>query len=501
MKADQEGQMRLPANARRFRVFPMLLVFLTCFPPARGYPGEPDKKAGGDPMVLVSKKELADMEARLMAEIEENRTRKCIRPLLRGDKPLPGRADEKIIAVVESDRFSPCFEHVKEHFEKIREFLDAADRKETPEIVKLEQLCSELPDAISSAVRHEDACSPYLAGRRGLPALTSVIQGAKAVSVLMDRLASRGRLEQAFNLGLDFLLLLQDLNRGEAAPLIVAMVGVAATRTVSDKGLRPILNREGTLPEELLGRLQTELQTLIQGEPGFASVLVYERQGFVLQMFLPYIKGKEWIPPGGFDTGYEPQFEGGAGAELEGISQEQQFALAWMAADAGHRRLHAACASGILAVDCYRAMQAEGKKMAEEAEEGGFWKAVQVMTSADPAGEIRKWMLGILRAIAAPAFSKYAVRYSHRTFFMRAMQLHAAIRQEHTMTGKCPSLEQIGTGELKSFTIDPASNKPLRISSAHQGMYIVQPSQTFPGAHPDDYSALMYQLSCPAQVK
>jgi len=444
--------------------------------------------------VLVPPEELARLEQEAMDAAEANRKRACPRPVLRGDG-IQERADEKLVAVIESDAFKLCFDHVKEASEVIDEYLDnPGESKPSPELARVDQLCRPLVDAVGDAIEYEDACSPYLAGRRGLPALVSLIRGGRAMGVLVVQALDRGHTEDALNFGLDWIRLTQDVARGEGAPLIVGMVAVAAVKPVF-KALRFVLTRPAGMAPEMLARVEKELGMLLATEPEFAHFLAYERFGLPLHMILPQLKGPEYVPPGGFDHD-RMEFPGEiAGKELEGISPRQQVALAWVAMSESLGRMLAACPAGKTPEVCFRALEKVGEQMMEEARKGQLLRSVKVLLSPEPDQLIRDWMLDILKSISVPAFTKYVARLASRSFHLAALRLHVVLRRQ----GKKENLtrEELAQPRWRRFLVDPASGRPLRLSFPGPGVMEVRPAADSFGGDNQEYGQLSYEVSLP----
>ena len=446
---------------------------------------------------LVSKAEIEALEKRLMAEVEKNRVKKCPRPVLRGE-PLPGRADEDILFLLAPTDAAllECLDKVEAHNDRINDYLARPAAEPPLPIIEVLVACSALPDVLSRAVRHEDACSPFLAGRRGLTRMIHLIRFGKAVALLATDAAGKGDYGAAFDMSLDFLRLGQDLSRG-GAPLIAAMVGVAAQSAVVQGDLRSVLNGPGEIPVRTLSRFSAELDALIETEPLFGSFFAYERHGNALHMILPDIKGRGWAPPGGYDDDFDPEayFDRQRGEEMEGLDAAQQLGLAWIATDHSMSALQEACPPDLAPVPCYRGLVAAAKKKADQAAEGLWGRALRVMLQKDPGPEIRKWLIDIIQGIGAPVFTKYVPRYSLRDFYTRTLRLHSAIVAARQRTGECPTLEELGRGNWAELTID-GSGGTLRISSLEGGKLVVAPASGFEDSEDDWHRDAEYVIEC-----
>ncbi len=446
---------------------------------------------------LVSKAELEGLEQNLMAEVEKNRAKKCLRPVLRGE-PLPGRADEDILALLAptDPALLECLKQVETHNDKISDYLAQPTDKPPAYVKEVLVSCATLPGLVSQAVRHEDACSPFLAGRRGLTRMIHLIRYGKAVAVLAIDAARNGDPSAAFHMTLDLLRLIQDLSRG-GGPLIAAMVGVASVSTLAQGGLRTILNEPDGIPAAALAALSSELTALLSTEPTFGSFFAYERYGLSLQMVLPRIKGKGWVPPGGYDDDFDPEadFEE-LGKPMEGLDRAQEMGLVWIATEHSMDALEKACPSDLAPAACYRGLKAVAKQKIDQAAEGQWGRTLEVMLKKDPGPEIRKWIIDILQGVGAPAFFRYVPRYSVRDFYTRTLRLHADIVAARQKTGKCPTVEELQKGKWTDLTTD-GSGGTFRISSLDGGKLVVAPADIFEGTEDDWHRDAEYVIRCP----
>lgn len=477
----------------RLTVATIMFIALTGSVACRASAEEPE----GIAVTLVPAEEIAKMEAELMASVKANQERKCLRPLPPGVKANPGNADQDIIEVMSGKQFEECFALLKDKDDAVRTWLDSDDRVESADLAATREECAGLVAAVAKAIAHEDACSPYLAGRRGAPLYINLIRVAKAYSALMWETANQDP-GKAVRQGLEFLLFAQDTTRGDGAPLIGAMIAVAIQPFVIEKGLTRILANHGAkISAAQLQELADGLGTLLKQEPHFHSFLLYERDGLVLQTLLPGMKEKGWVPPGGFDEDYHPYEEASAeGKELPNLAQGQEQALGWVAHSTAIGRLLAACSKQGSAVDCAVGMERAAKEMAAEADGGHCTKLIKLAFFAEPTKQLRDWILEILRAVASPAFIKYVGRFATRSFQIRGLQLHALALKHLAASGKCPTAEELTGTEWKLYNRDPASNLPLKISSPDKGKYLIQPPKAFPKDAAGQYDESRYEFSC-----
>jgi hypothetical protein len=224
--------------------------------------------------------------------------------------------------------------------------------------------------------------------------------------------------------------------------------------------------------------------------------LRYELTGFALQHMLPAVKGRGWVPPGGLDEDLDPA-KGGAplmktGASFDGIGEQDQIYLAWIAGLDNARRMVAACPATANAEACARGLDRAAEQAAKEAEQSQLKRLVKLGLGRQPNEQLKKGILDVLRSVAAPAFTKYVARYAERAFLLRALRIHAALAGR-AATGRCPAdLKQLIFADAAGLGRDPASGRPLRLAASDDG-FVVRPSK---GVR-EEYDALSYAMRCP----
>lgn len=433
-------------------------------------------------VTLITAEELAGLEAKIMEQVQLNREKKCPRPVLRGEV-LPGPADDDIHILLGPDdkTVMECITYIAQS-EEIGTWLEKREGQAPDAVAQAQKLCAPLALLIARAVQHGDACSPYLAGRRGHPKLVRLIRLTKAVSLLMERVGKLNRAGRALELGLDTLRLIQDVGRGGAS-LIAAMVGVAGVQVLVLKGIRPVLNGDNDLSADQLAQLIKETDLLIGAEPDFGSFWNYERVGTALTMILPGLKPEGWEPPGGWDEDYKYDPDANElGKSIDGVSPQQQLGLVLLAADNSFQSLQAACPPGVPPLPCLAGLKQAVRQSGEKATEGKLARTFRTLLSRNPNEEIRAWLLDILQSIATPAFNKYVVRYAHRMFLYVSVRTHLAVRLYRTTTGVCPTASQFeSVPELKQAATEPWSNEMMTINDREDGLLAI----TAPPAYAD----------------
>ncbi len=446
------------------------------------------------PLVLVPATELAELEATALAEAEKNRTRQCFRPVLSG-QPVQGNADAEIIAIVESEAHTRCYQAMKDQAEPVTAYLDGPVDKSIPAPSQVVSACLGLPAAMAAAVQHVDACSPYLFGRRAQPDLFSVVQGGRALAVLIRSEGAAGNWSGAIDSALLGLRFYQDLNRGPGASLIMAMVSTAASEAILEQGLRPLLEN-GVPGEPDFGRLARGVSALLATDPPFCDTLAYERFGLPLQMMLPALKEKGWTPPGGFDHNMSPPTSDPATNSL-GLAPGQEMALAWVAMEEVHHRFAALCKAHHKVAGLYQAMHAASVGVTSRVRESQWRRVLRLFVSPNPHAELRSWIVDILSSVAIPSFDRYVLEYAQRRFKLQGLRLQLLVARYSIANNVCPSLKGLEHPDFAPATVDPGSGKPMVIRVPKNGVLDLYPAQETLDAAKDDEKVGHYRFRCP----
>ena len=462
------------------------------------------KKAGP----LVPPATMARQEQGVMEQVKKNQARQCTRPVLRG-QATGGRADADMVALIRPAEGTPLAVCTGEA-QRLKKELAAAMASARPvskELARLVKKCEPMYAQVKKAVAHGDACSPYLAGRRGLDKLGPLMVMSRVMVLRMRELARARKRAEAARLGLDFVRLTQDIQRGEGGPVVAGILGKVAAATVLRHGLRPLLDGwKGRGAAAPLAAVATELLTLEQTEPPFGQMLRYETTGFVLQNILPRLKGEKWTPPGGFEQGIvkHPALAAKDTAKalklktkrMPGVSEREELAMVWLASTDTIERLAKACPPKANAEACARGIAAESAAIRAESSESKLKRMLKVALGPDPRKEVRQWIVGILKAVGAPAFNKYVGNYATRALLLRAARIHALAAAQKAKTGKCPDL----TSEAASDALplrDPGTGKPLRVEAGKKkGTFVLRPADAPADKVLGKYYGLSYELKC-----
>jgi len=418
---------------------------------------------------LVSEEELKEMKQELSKITERNRGKKCPRPVLRGE-PLPGTAAADIVAVVEgADDTRACHRALDETSEMVYEGLDYPEdykpegfparmnRTAKPysppskELLELEKTCAPVLLRLQKAVKHEDACSPYLPGLHDQPGYVSAIRASRLAASMARRLLAEGDPGQGFDLLLDVVRFGQDFGRGGTS-LLETMIGVACIRTVLPM-LEHGLNRKQPLGPALLSRIEKELGQLLATQPHPAEYLRGEMEAMATYTLNPEKKNP--------------------GTILIGADERDDNALALIAL----RETSADVLGGCKPEDPPIRCEEHVRKVAERyraSHQGDLEQAVamlRVAVAPDKVAAVRREIIDILKAVAAPAYDRYLRHEGQTRFRLAALRLHAAYRQLAEKAKACPKAAAFEQEPLSGLLTDPFSTQPIRIEETGPGRF------------------------------
>lgn len=423
---------------------------------------------------LVPAAELARLEAELLDRLAADRSRVCARPVLRGT-PLPGPADADALAVVQPEATDAraCTERAAAHEAPLKAWL-AAPGPEVPAAVReVAAACAALEPLVARATAHEDACSPFLVGRRAAPSLLGLLRTARGVAAHVRLLARDGEPDRALALATDWLRLMQDLGRGEGAPVLVRMVGVGSSGAVLD-GIGAILDAPGTLPAATLERLEAELAALLAAEPPFGGHLAAERTWLGVTGALAGVHGPGWTPPAGWPAGFEPAAAVADGEHLAGLDPRQEWALLWAVWDGSARALEAACPVDADLPACHAGLAKEAERRAAEAELSGIARVIRFLRAPDAVTGLRTEVGGLLSAVAAPDLAPQVARLGVFRARLAALRLQAGVLRAAATDGACPGAPEVTAGERwAAWRAVPGTGTALAVSAPEPGRFQV----------------------------
>ncbi len=431
----------------------------------------PSVAVGGLPP-LISDSEIAAIEARLLAEIEGNRTRTCVRPVLRG-RSAAGLADTDIVGVVEgNDGLRECYDFIQQFDDVLFGPPDAANERQTGLMARFSKVCASLPPAIERATAHDDACSPYLPGRRPMPGLRGTQRILRAARHLAALVVLSGRTGEAADRFLDIVRFAQDLGRG-GAPLVMTMLATSVIREILSNDLPQLLARP-ELTDEDLARIRRGLGQLIETEPSLQRSIVADITWLAYEAGLPLLREPGWAPPGGYSVGnqtppadYEPAL-----LPLVTPGQERRFILAAIM-DLG-LRYSEACPEGATLAECYLGLRAMTEAVMVRRSIPGWLRILQTLIAPSPWEAWRRHLTELVQEMLSVSFETYVPGYTVRSFFLAALRLQVAVLQEARRTGRCPTAEDLATPAWHERIREPSVGGAFMIRTGASGGIVVE---------------------------
>ncbi|MBM4352685.1 MAG: hypothetical protein FJ109_02650 [Deltaproteobacteria bacterium] len=430
---------------------------------------------------LVTQEELDALEADLMATVKENQGRLCPRPVLRG-KALPGSGQNDLAGVLEGKENEACYKAAGgKDADALWAWLEQPSHDSGPPagIVKA---CRGLPAAVSHATRHEDACSPYLVGRRAMPSLVRLLRLSWVLAMNVRMLADAGKTAAALALAFDGLRLFQDLSRGAGAPYATGTVGGAAWHVIVTRGIGPTLSAALPSPD-LLARITQEVEVLLATEPAFCDFLPELRYGPVLLWYLPVLKGEGWVPPGGFEADMTKPASVPGGPPF-GSREWNDAALHWLVAERRHRELEKACSGQSRPVALAKAFDDVFVAASQRCRRNKCRRVIFTLLAAEPILELREMLLDGMERSEGPWYVHPVVNYQARTFWLQALRLQLEFLAVRARTGKCPVEADLADSSWEPLLEDCASGEPMLVAVAKDGSVAIRPSVAFSTAVP-----------------
>lgn len=396
----------------------------------------PDAGVPSEPGRVFSDAEIAAYETGLLARVAVNKSLVCKRPVLRGT-PTTGPADADIIAFTEpSGALADCLRETRALEDGGARLRDVVASR-SPAVLALVKRCGPLLEAaIGTAIAHEDACSPYLAGRRvEPPELMTPIAAAHILGVYVQLRAERGDPVGAMWLVAEAARMFQDLGRGPTF-LMPPMIGNAATRLVLEVS-QPIVDK---LTRKQAAQLVPVFDALVASEPRFGDVLRGEAQYMGLMTGLANMKGSDWVPPGGtrVELQQDNRLVGGSFHPLD------EAALLVGTAEQLERDLVTACPADATYKACVEGLQAmAAKATSPTTDKATVHKTlVELATRRDTPEnrekvrlEIKQLLLDITSNVARPRYAGYVANRAMGVGRLVATRIALGVRQ----TGTCPT--------------------------------------------------------------
>lgn len=468
--------------------------------------GDERDAAGAEKQVrLVGEDEIRALERQIDAIEANSRARTCPRPVLRGE-PEPGRAADDMLALVEGrDDLAPCLDAL----EKNREALDEAfahpkgyapegfparlnrtarhQEEVNQEMQALESTCRPVIALIRRAVRHEDGCSPFLPGLHDQPPFIRMIRATKVAAAAARRAIAGGDPATGFDLLLDTLQFCQDLSRGGTS-LLVTMIGASAA-TAPLAVLEHGLNAKEPLGAKLLRRVEDELGVLLSHQAHPAAYLRGEQRAMdVLTWRDLEEKNADGKTPFGTRT--------------IGVDAREDMALAVIAGHETWEEILAGCKPEEPPAACAEHVRAVSERLRESkaADRDSLERFVDVAVLADKAKTIRRQIIDILKAVAAPDFSRYLARDGQIRFQLAALRLHAAWRRLAERKEGCPGPEAFEHPPLSNLRSDPYSGKHIQVEQIAPGKTVLRPPLELGALYGEKLEPAVF-IDCPYQAR
>jgi len=247
-----------------------------------------------DRLFPIPPDELDSLEEELEIWFSTRSGQPCRRPVLRGDarEGDGGLAWAKLITEPPPN-VAICLAHIGESGVLADTELGRIEF-ETNNEVDIYELCLPLVKEMVGPTKFADACARPLPDMTYSRPLFDFFNAATAWLVAASRKDERTDL---LNIGSDLLRLAQDTARGPYGGVVRAMLSATVLYTVSEFGLRNILNGTEGFGSEELSRFVGELEVLMESEPSFGEVRAAEIRLSTAETWLPCARGGvEFLP-------------------------------------------------------------------------------------------------------------------------------------------------------------------------------------------------------------
>jgi hypothetical protein len=295
-------------------------------------------------------------------------------------------------------------------------------------VAEVAAACGALIPAQGAALAAAGPCSPYLPGRRRLPALGPLLRLGLATAALAREAAHRGDPAGALRLLLGSLRLEQSLLQGGvplrlSSALAIHLAYVGAT-------LEGIL-ASAPLAAPDLAAAEADLADLAATEPPLADALLAERLHRDVADFLQPLRGPAWVPPGGLPvdpaTGQAVRPTEGP---VQGAAREELF-LAWLAARQDDLERISACSPPATPAACLGALAAAEERPRPSPSVVRGRMALLAPHLTDPARRARalEATVALLAELRQPTLHRPAAQLAARRFYLTAFRIAVAARR------------------------------------------------------------------------
>ena len=417
--------------------------------------GQEESEAPVAAAEAVSEADLPDIEESILAQARANQTRKCIRPVLRG-AARPGAADDDVLALLDpAGAHAGCYAAIDGKEMDLRAAWQPDGTKGSIRAARpldhaqawdaaasaIASACDGVPDALARAVSHEDACSPYLPGRRGQGALKSFVSLAWATMAKARERARLGDVRGAIELLLDYVRLGQDFGRGGSSFTEAMLAAVTLRLVAADIGM---LLGSPALDAGDLEALGEQLERLLASEVHPSAFLHAKKLELALYSLLPLLHGRDWVPPGGFPAEHVAPADAENQDEL-GAAEARFARMGLIVAEELDRDLAQRCPAQAGLRQCVDGLQARVRLAAEAA------AMPPVAADGDPTrlhGEERRQVLDVMGNASAALDLKYVLHQAWRTAALEGFRIAVASRLSLLGGGPCPHRAGVASDRL-----------------------------------------------------
>jgi len=414
----------------------------------------PERRPKDAEVNLVPGGELEEVEARLVARGEVWRSRRCPRPVLRGDR-LPGSGSDALAALIAGNGGDGAGALSK----------------------------------VSAVIAHEDICSPWLPGVRADPMDRGVVAAMIEAQAAREDLRPDAALRDA----LDLVRLQQDLVRGGGSAAWVAQV-VHPFRLHLAPHLARLIDAPGLSDAALEEAIQA-LGLLIDTEPAPGVLVAAWTYRLFVQEWQPRLHGIFWLPPGGWDPGHPYRWHWDE--ESAYIDQRSEKAILLLALDRHLDALERACPEDATPDSCVRGLY--GLMHIEADGKGGVRRLVKALTGPDPHGVFLDWFTGISAAnMGKQAWVMVAEleQLAWRRLRLAQLRVHAAAVAAARKTGSCPDDATAEAHALQALLEDPALGGQLNLTRGDLDTWSIRPAGRFTDARVNAWG-LEHRFRCP----
>jgi hypothetical protein len=452
-----------------------------------------------------TKARLEEIRAKALAMEAENRGLVCERPVLRGE-PLDGPAGPVISSIMDlGGELGECNDLVRELREEGKS-LDLADSTEdeasfdiykphkdlddpvwdSESFVSIEEKCTVLVEAIQRAVRHVDACSPYLDGQKCLVYRhVDLIRLMDAIEIIVVRKIRRGETREAFELMLDVMRFGDDLGRGGADWFAWSLGGMGRIRI--GRLMQQVLNSDLVrLDPAMLEQVDGEIALLVETAPlpfkGMRDAMV---SSWLMEWWRGFGEGEEDIPfalacwkehpPE--ERSYQESMRLKAEEACEDELLEQDLDLVadmliweWELIE----RLMEACPTGSPPRTCWESMERGAEEHADfTALEGRTfrtcgWSSEKGWHPTEYVGESRRGSFQL------DLYSFWIKGHRRSQFLLQELRLLVAFRMMLERDGVCPSRDAFDEEPLVGLRDEATSGKTIYVHEEGPGLYYLQ---------------------------